>query len=391
MDKKNTLNGFEAVLDSFIPNVGKTNENDDILLEDVVEELTDEELEALKGNAKPKKEEDEPTKEEEEDIEEDESVEEEDEVKQPKKKTKKETKVEPEVIEEEEEETTEEETETEIVTNFFDAMAEKMGWEFEEGEEKPKTAEELIDYFTDIIEENSVPQYASEEVQKLDEFVKNGGDIRDYFQIDAELDIDDISIEDNEVNQKLVIKELLKEKGFSNKQIEKKISKYEDAGLLEDEAEDALEALVEIKAAKKEQLLANQQKEAEEAKKRQQEFFSNVVTEIKGMNSIYGVAIPEKDKKELLDYIFKPDAEGKTRYQKDYAKSLKNLITSAYFTMKGDTLVEIAKKEGKKTAINNFKNSLSKNSGISKQSRKQIIKNDDSTLWSSLARQLRVA
>lgn len=388
MDKKNTLNGFEAVLDSFIPNVGKTNENDDILLEDVVEELTDEELEALKGNAKPKKEEDEPAKEEEEDIEEDEPVEEEDEVKQPKKKTKKETKVEPEVIEEE---TTEEETETEIVTNFFDAMAEKMGWEFEEGEEKPKTAEELIDYFTDIIEENSVPQYASEEVQKLDEFVKNGGDIRDYFQIDAELDIDDISIEDNEVNQKLVIKELLKEKGFSNKQIEKKISKYEDAGLLEDEAEDALEALVEIKAAKKEQLLANQQKEAEEAKKRQQEFFSNVVTEIKGMNSIYGVAIPEKDKKELLDYIFKPDAEGKTRYQKDYAKSLKNLITSAYFTMKGDTLVEIAKKEGKKTAINNFKNSLSKNSGISKQSRKQIIKNDDSTLWSSLARQLRVA
>lgn len=374
MDKKNTLNGFEAVLDSFIPNVGKTNENDDILLEDVVEELTDEELEALKGNGKPKKEEDEPAKEEEEDIEEDEPVEEEDEV-----------------TEEEEEETTEEETETEIVTNFFDAMAEKMGWEFEEGEEKPKTAEELIDYFTDIIEENSVPQYASEEVQKLDEFVKNGGDIRDYFQIDAELDIDDISIEDNEVNQKLVIKELLKEKGFSNKQIEKKISKYEDAGLLEDEAEDALEALVEIKAAKKEQLLANQQKEAEEAKKRQQEFFSNVVTEIKGMNSIYGVTIPEKDKKELLDYIFKPDAEGKTRYQKDYAKSLKNLITSAYFTMKGDTLVEIAKKEGKKTAINNFKNSLSKNSGISKQSRKQIIKNDDSTLWSSLARQLRVA
>ena len=55
MDKKNTLNGFEAVLDSFIPNVGKTNENDDILLEDVVEELTDEELEALKGNTKPKR------------------------------------------------------------------------------------------------------------------------------------------------------------------------------------------------------------------------------------------------------------------------------------------------------------------------------------------------
>ena len=57
------------------------------------------------------------------------------------------------------------------------------------------------------------------------------------------------------------------------------------------------------------------------------------------MDSIYGIEIPEKDKRALLEYIFKPDAEGVTKYQKDYAKSLKNLITSAYFTMKGDSFV----------------------------------------------------
>jgi hypothetical protein len=122
-----------------------------------------------------------------------------------------------------------------------------MGWELDEGEEIPQTPEELVEYFQEVIEENSVPQYASEEVEALDKFVKNGGNLKDYFQIDGELDLEDFEIEDNEVNQKLVIKEFLKEKGFSSKQIDKKLTKYEDAGLLEDEATDALEALRDIR------------------------------------------------------------------------------------------------------------------------------------------------
>ena len=110
------------------------------------------------------------------------------------------------------------------------------------------------------------------------------------------------------------------------------------------------------------------------------------------MDSIYGIDIPEKDKKALLEYIFKPDADGITRYQKDYAKSLKNLITSAYFTMKGDALIDIAKKKGKKDAIDNFKNTLSRNSGVSKKSKRQVINNDsNSSIWDAFARQLRVA
>lgn len=95
---------------------------------------------------------------------------------------------------------------------FFGVMAEKMGWELDEEDEVPSTPEELVDYFQSVIEENSVPQYASEEVEALDNFVKNGGNLRDYFEIDGELDLEEISIEDDEVNQKLVVKEFLKEK-----------------------------------------------------------------------------------------------------------------------------------------------------------------------------------
>lgn len=396
MENKNTLNGFETILDVFTPSVGagKTNKEEiDNNLEDDLdvasEELTDEELEELRKPKKEKKvEKRKPEEDEEEDEEDDIDDSEEEEEEEPVKKTKKAKKEE---VEDEEEETIET-GEEEVITGFFDSLAQQLGWDDIEDDEKPKTAEDLIDYFKEVIEENSTPKYSSEEVEKLDEFVRNGGNLKDYFSIDADIDLTDIEVEDNEINQKIVVKELLKEKGYSAKSIEKKLTKYEEAGILEDEAIDALEELREIKDKKKEQLLVNQQKQAEEAQRQQQEFFENVVTEIKGMNSIYGVEVPEKDKRALLEYIFKADANGVTRYQKDYAKSLKNLITSAYFTMKGDSLIDIAKKKGKRDAIDTFKSSLTKNKGISTKSKKQTVNsNDDGSIWDVFTRQLRVA
>lgn len=404
MENKNTLNGFEAILESLNPNVGanKTKEIDNIDNEfDAVEELTDEELEALRGKTSKKSTNNKEDEEEEEDDVDDKGEEDDDiETNKPsktKKSSKKTTKTDKdndtvdEKGEEDDIDSDDGTTSEELIVNFFDSLSEQLGWSDVEDEDKPKTAEDLIEYFKDVIEENSVPQYASEEVEKLDEFVRNGGNLKDYFSIDADIDLDNIEVEDNEINQKLVVKEFLKEKGFSAKQIDKKITKYEDAGILEDEAVDALEALKDIKAERKEKLLEEQQKSAREAQKQQQTFFNNVVSEIKGMDSIYGIEIPEKDKRALLEYIFKPDAEGVTKYQKDYAKSLKNLITSAYFTMKGDSLITIAKQKGKKDALDNFKNSL-RGSGVTKKSRKQVINNDStSTIWDTFARQLRVA
>ena len=404
MENKNTLNGFEAILESLNPNVGanKTKEIDNIDNEfDAVEELTDEEFEALRGKTSKKSTNNKEDEEEEEDVvdgkgEEDDDIET-NEPSKTKKSSKKTTKTDKdndtvdEKGEEDDIDSNDGTTSEELIVNFFDSLSEQLGWSDVEDEDKPKTAEDLIEYFKDVIEENSVPQYASEEVEKLDEFVRNGGNLKDYFSIDADIDLDNIEVEDNEINQKLVIKEFLKEKGLSAKLIDKKITKYEDAGILEDEAVDALEALKDIKAERKEKLLEEQQKSAREAQKQQQTFFNNVVSEIKGMDSIYGIEIPEKDKRALLEYIFKPDAEGVTKYQKDYAKSLKNLITSAYFTMKGDSLITIAKQKGKKDALDNFKNSL-RGSGVTKKSRKQVINNDStSTIWDTFARQLRVA
>lgn len=392
MDKKMTLGGFEAVLDSFIPNPdgGFRNSNVDENVNvnaDEFESLDDEELEDIKkNNIEVKNKKENPV----EEGTEEEEIEEEDIENKPKRKPGRPRKEETIEEEAEEEEEVEDNNEENVVTNFFDAMAEKLNWEFEEGEDKPKNVDELINYFQNVIEENSKPEYSSEEVEALDNFVKQGGDLKKYLTIDAELDLDDIDIED-EANQKLVVKQLLKEKGFSTKKIDKLVSRYEEAGLLEDEAQDALEDLKEIKEEKKKQLLEDQKKAYREQIQRQQQFYDNVVSEIKGLKNIRGITVPEKDKKVLMDYILKPDTDGKTKYQKDYAKGgVKNLIESAYFTMNADKLIEAAKREGNNSAIDKFRRSL-KSSSITTKSRKQATGSDDDPIWFSAARQLRIS
>lgn len=392
MDKKMTLGGFEAVLDSFIPNPDGSFRNSNIdenvnVDADEFESLDDEELEDIKkNNIEVKNKKENPVEEgtEEEEIEEGDIED------KPKRKPGRPRKEETIEEEAEEEEEIEDNNEENVVTNFFDAMAEKLNWEFEEDEDKPKSVDELINYFQNVIEENSKPEYSSEEVEALDNFVKQGGDLKKYLTIDAELDLDDIDIED-EANQKLVVKQLLKEKGFSTKKIDKLVSRYEEAGLLEDEAQDALEDLKEIKEERKKQLLEDQKKAYREQLQRQQQFYDNVVSEIKGLKNIRGITVPEKDKKVLIDYILKPDTDGKTKYQKDYAKGgVKNLIESAYFTMNADKLIEAAKREGNNSAIDKFRRSL-KSSSITTKSIKQATGSDDDPIWFSAARQLRIS
>lgn len=381
-DSKNTLFGFEAITDIF-------SEKGQNYVPEQEEELDDEELEELKKKSaenrpatpgsKNKKNETIEEEEEEEEVEEEEEETEEEEIVEEKKtkSTSKKNKQETEEAEEEEEN----EEESSQVTALFDAIAEELNWEFteEEEEDKPKTVEELVNYFKDVINEQSKPEYASEEVAKLDEFVRNGGRLEDYFTVSTDIDFENIDMDD-ENNQKLVLKELLAKKGYSDKQITKKIERFEDAGVLEDESKDAIEELQEIAEKEKEKLLEDQKKQKEEIMQRQQKFFDDVVGEIKSLDNIRGIKIPAKDKKELLAYIFKADANGKTQYQKDYSKSVRNLIESAYFTMRGDTLLDAAKKQGTSSAIKNLKNSL-RSTSVSKNT-KRINSSSSNSIFS---------
>lgn len=248
--------------------------------------------------------------------------------------------------------------ETQNVRLFFDAFAEELGWDVKD-DEKPDSMEGLINYIEDTVAENSKPQYADDRIAQLDAYVKNGGKFEDFYNgMSKNIQYDNMDMED-ESNQKMAVRDYLKLSGYSDEQIDKKIERYEDADMLEDEATDAIERLKEHQ----EYQLQQQQEEQEALRAQQQQqaqqFVTNLSNTINSLDNIRGVSIPKQDRKALFDYITKVDASGMTQYQKDFnANMTQNLIESAYFTMKGDALIGEAKRTGQTTAAEKLRKML---------------------------------
>lgn len=248
--------------------------------------------------------------------------------------------------------------ETAQIGLFFDAFAEELGWDVDD-DNRPDSVSGLVDYIGAMIEQNSTPQYADDRIAQLDEYVKNGGKFEDFYQSQQQsMSYDNMDMQD-ESNQRAAVREYLKYQGYTDDQISRKIERYEDSDMLEEEAEDAVARLRSITEAQ----LAEQQRQQEEARQAQEqqarEMMQSLTTNINNLESIRGVAIPKADRKELFDYITKVDADGLTRYQKDFSKNyVNNLIESAYFTMKGDTLLGEAKRSGRTSAANKLRTML---------------------------------
>lgn len=251
--------------------------------------------------------------------------------------------------------------EAEQVGLLFDAVAESLGWNIADIDEKdrPLTVEGLRDYLVETVNQNSVPQYADERVQALDEYIKNGGKFEDFYSKQQEaLTLDSIDLED-ENNQKAVVRELLKHEGYTDDQIKKRLSRFEDADMLYEESEDALERLKTIRKAEAEEAARQQEEAARINAQQQRDFFNTVTKEISQLTDVRGIAIPKEDRRALFDYIFKVDQDGVSQYQKDFNKNLsKNLIESAYFTMKADALISSAKKSGESSAADKLRKML---------------------------------
>ena len=248
--------------------------------------------------------------------------------------------------------------EAEQIGAFFDAFAEANGWSVDE-DEKPKNVDELVDYIKNVVETNSVPEYADERIEQLDQYVKNGGKFEDFYQTQQRtMSYDNIDIED-ESNQKQVVRDYYKLQGMSDEQINRKIERYEDADMLEDEATDAVNYLKAYEEQRA-QYMAQQQEAQRHAQEQQAiQFAQDLTNGINNLTNIRGINIPKEDKKALYDYITKTDADGLTAYQKEFNSNLvNNLIESAYFTMKGDALLGEANRNGQTSAANKLRNML---------------------------------
>lgn len=244
---------------------------------------------------------------------------------------------------------------------LFDAIGQQLGWNMADIDEKdrPLNVEDLTKYWAEVIKENSKPEYADDRIQQLDEYVKNGGKFEDFYQRQSDkLSLDDIDMED-ETNQKAVIRELLKHSNYSDEQINKKIARYEDNDMLFEESEDALDRLKQIRTQELEEATRKQEEYARMQEEQSKAFFDSVTKDINSLTNIRGIAIPKEDRKALFDYIFKVDQNGMSQYQKDFNENLsKNLIESAYFTMKADTLISGAERKGESSAADKLRKML---------------------------------
>ena len=251
--------------------------------------------------------------------------------------------------------------EAEQVGLFFDALGQSLGWNMDEIDEKdrPLTVEQLTDYMRDVVNENSVPQYADDRIQALDEYVKNGGKFEDFYTKQQQaLTLDNIDLED-ESNQKAVVRELMQKSGYTDEQINKKIQRYEDSDMLYEESEDALDRLKQLRQQEVEEAARQQEELAKQQEEQSKAFFNTVTNDINSLTNIRGIAIPKEDRKALFDYIFKVDQTGQSQYTKDFNKNLsKNLIESAYFTMKADALINSAKNAGETSATEKLREKL---------------------------------
>lgn len=284
------------------------------------------------------------------------------------------------------------EYESDVVNFFTNKLSEKLNWELED-DEKPKSVDDILGLLEKVIEDNSKPSFASEEIANLNEFVENGGKVADYYKtlVVDRLPLDTIDIE-SESHQKAILKEDLKNKGLKDEQINRKIQRWEDAGVLQEEAEEALESVKEYRAETEQKLLENQKKQKQDFERAQQQFFTSVDKTIKDTKEVLGFPVNDKTKKELVEYIFKPDADGSSKFFKDtglvvtHSTNPKKLLEIAYSAKNGETLINKIEKKVESNAAKTLKERLSTKGqrGVNQSSEN----NSTASIFSSLSSQL---
>ena len=246
---------------------------------------------------------------------------------------------------------------------LFDAIGESFGWNMDDikEEDRPLTVDDLTRYMREVVQQNSVPQYADERIQQLDEYVKNGGKFEDFYgKQQQSISYDNMDMEDED-NQKAVVSELLRYNGYTDDQIKNKISRYEDADMLEEESADALDMLKQIKQHELEMAQQQQAAYLQQQEEQSKQFYDDCMNQIKSLSSIRGVQIPKEDRAKLADYIFNVDQDGISKFQRDYNNKdnfINNLITTAYITMKGDSFISTAKRDGESSATEKLRKML---------------------------------
>lgn len=243
---------------------------------------------------------------------------------------------------------------------FYNLFHERLGWEVSEEDMPENSIDGLVEYMNSIVEASSKPQYSSELVEQFDKYVANGGDPSSFMAtMFGTKDYTKVTL-DSESEKRNVLREYLSrtnpEKDVN--WIDRKISRYEDSGVFDDEASDALEELKSIQAKEKASLVQRQ----EEANRQRIEEYNAQLKELENSiltrKEIAKIPVTEKETRSFADFMLKKGKDGMTGYEK-VIQDKDAAINMAYFAFKGFDLSSL-KANVKSEVVKDLKKSLSK-------------------------------
>lgn len=152
------------------------------------------------------------------------------------------------------------------------------------------------------------------EVEELVNLHKKGIPLHKILEADAVIadykSITKESITEKPELQKGLVMDLLIAQGWSEEKAQAKVKRYEDTGVLADEANEAHDSLIELAEEEKATILANEQRRIEEENKRREKRIEDIASTINAKTEIIpGVTLTAADKKKLIDGITKPSGK----------------------------------------------------------------------------------
>jgi len=206
------------------------------------------------------------------------------------------------------------------VTPLIELIHEENGWDFDAEKFKGKDkVSDLMDFVGDVIEQNSVPEFASDEVKEFNDFVaKHGADkAADFLSVSyGNTDYESMDMTNEGAQKKVYSDYLKKTTKFSDAKIDKEINKLVDLDELEGEVEEAKTYLVEDAKKQKEDFLAKEAEAKESNAANFTKYLGEQKDRIDSSKEIAGFELSDKDKKGLYKFAFETDKQGKTGYQK---------------------------------------------------------------------------
>ncbi len=184
--------------------------------------------------------------------------------------------------------------------------------------------------------EASKPKYSNPVVEEFDKYIASNGDPKKFMEtMYGTKDYTKVSM-DSEADKKQVLSDYLARQNPERDSawIEKKIQRYEDSNVLDDEAADALDELKTMSEKQKGALVAEQQKQAQVEQERYRNQLNELQTTLTSKKDIAGIPVTQKDMKDFYSFLTQADKDGMTPYEKTLAQDKEAVIKMAYIAYK---------------------------------------------------------